>query len=43
VFTIFQVFASRDEKVIDANCCETAMLLVPSEKKILLVVLTIID
>ena len=43
VFTIFQVLASRDVNVIEANGCEIKILLVPSIKVIFFVVLTIID
>jgi hypothetical protein len=43
VFTMFQVLASREVNVIEAYGCEMKILLVPSIKVILLVVLTMID
>lgn len=43
VFTMFQVLASREENVMEANGCEMKILLVPSIKLMFRVVLTIID
>ena len=43
VLIIFQVFASLDENDIDAYCCETVRLLVPSINVKPVIVLTIMD